>query len=158
MVIKKIGDFAPWSKRADMPFCVCEHYDDTCSCSVKLSRDRAGKLIPMGIPADDNLKSLRCEAHHYMSEIVALGIMRSNDDIYEWLSRREGIQRSQFHMSMFMEGRCQNIILALLETLSRYPEKAKGKVTAYHPVASNVRAFSESDPRAAKILMELEVR
>lgn len=156
MVIKTVGDFAPDSGNASMLLCVCEHYNDTCSCSLKVKKDRNGKLIPNGTPADKNLKSMRCEAHYYMDAIIRYQIYNSYDDIYDFLSRQENVQRNQLHMSLLREGRCRSVILDLLNLISMYPVKVRGRVNPYYSTQKGVKSISETDPTAKELLEKVK--
>lgn len=156
MVLRKVGDFAPESINAETLLCVCEHYDDTCTCSLKVRKDENGKLIPCGTPADKNLKSMRCEAHYYMDAILRYNIYDTTEDIYNHLSRIENIQRNHLHMSLLREGRCRNVILDLLKLLSAHPDKVRGRVHPYHAVLPGVKSVSESDSTARELLIKIE--
>lgn len=158
MVIKAVGDFAPDSQNADMLLCICEHYNDTCTCYLKVKENRSGKLIPNGVPADKNLKSMRCEAHYYMDAVIRYQIYDNYNDIYDFLSRQENVQKNQLHMSLLREGRCRNIIVDLLKLISMYPDKVKGRVNPYHSIQEGVRSISETDPAAKKLLEKIKKR
>jgi hypothetical protein len=152
MVIKYIGDLDPESYRANKLICVCEHYDDTCTCSVKVEKSWDGKMYPLGVPADSNLKSMRCEAHHYFAYLEKLDIM---NDSYLWLSTKLGISRDECHYSMFREARCQMAIKATLEVLGNHKDKTQGKVFPYRATLEGIKPYTESDQEAKELLLTL---
>ena len=155
MIMKTIGDYDPTSERASDLFCVCENYNTTCTCSLKVKMDSDGKKIPMGLPADNNLKSLRCEAHYYINAVVRYGIFERISEVYEYLSGKENIQKDYLHMSMLQEGRCRSIILYLLQILAAYPDKVNGRLFPFISNFKGVNSFTTTDLEAKKLIEKI---
>lgn len=153
MIVKKIGDLDPLSPKADQLICVCEHYYDTCTCSVKVKMKK-GKMLMLGVPADENLKSLRTEAHYYLDYLVDFNILQKND-AYQWLANNIGILDGQMHFSMLREERCRNAIRLIIEVLSRNTDKIEKNIQPYQPKSHNVTAYSESDEYVRTLLKDM---
>lgn len=156
MVIRKIGDYSPDSINAEKLLCVCEHYNKTCTCSLKVKENQNGKLIPKSIPADKNLKSMRCEAHYYMDAILRYYIYDTMEDIYNHLSKIENIDRNLLHISMMREGRCREVILDLLKLLAAHPDKVRGRVNPYYSTFPGIKSISEKDAAAKELLVKIK--
>lgn len=156
MILKKIGDYAPTSIHADDLLYVCEKYDDTCSCSLKVKRANNGALLPKSTPADNNLKSMRCEAHFYMDAILRYNIFKNRDEVYNHLSGIENMKKNHFHISMMREGRCREVIVDMLRLLAAHPGKVRGRVHPYHSEFKGVISISDKDATAKELLEKIE--
>ena len=137
MVIRKIGDYSPDSINAEKLLCVCEHYNKTCTCSLKVKENQNGKLIPKSIPADKNLKSMRCEAHYYMDAILRYYIYDTMEDIYNHLSKIENIDRNLLH-------------------IAAHPDKVRGRVNPYYSTFPGIKSISEKDAAAKELLVKIK--
>jgi len=151
MVTKKISELDPGSPRGNQFIRVCEHYGDTCTCSVKLYDN----LKPKGIPADIKLKLLRCEVHFYIDCLLKLGLFDCRDDVYKWLSFVLDIERTKCHFLMLREDGCQKAITQAVKKLASQPERTKGKFWAYCSPDERYIPYSQREEELNKMLAEL---
>ncbi len=68
-----------------------------------------GTIIPMGTPADGDLRNLRIRAHRRFDEVWRTGIM-TRENSYRWMADAFGIPLRDAHIAMFGEYRCRELI------------------------------------------------
>lgn len=84
---------------------VCKNYP---SCDAYV-RAHLGSNLPMGIPANWQLRRLRNEAHHYFDQLYKSGYM-TRKDAYTWLASTLGLPESEAHIGYFGEHYCHIVI------------------------------------------------
>lgn len=94
---------------------VCKNYPQ-CDTYV---RTHPGTTIPVGTPANRELRALRNEAHHYFDQLYHRGIM-SKQEAYRWLASLLQAPLSQAHIGYLGEYYCREVIRESQELLRRY--------------------------------------
>lgn len=84
---------------------VCKNYPQ-CDTYV---RTCPGTAIPMGMPANGELRALRIEAHRSFDQLYLRGIM-SKQDAYLWLADLLQLPLSQAHISFLGEYYCRKVM------------------------------------------------
>ena len=74
--------------------------------------------MPMGIPADGNLRNLRIQAHRKFDRIWKCGIM-TRENAYRWFADSLGLSLRDAHIGMCGEYRCRELIKLCDEVLAR---------------------------------------
>lgn len=102
---------------------VCKHYPE-CDTYV---RTYPGTGVPMGMPANRELRALRIEAHKYFDQLYLSGIM-SKKEAYLWLADLLQVPLSQAHISFLGEYYCRKVMQEsqkVLETASPHRKEAE---------------------------------
>lgn len=94
---------------------VCRQYP---KCDTYV-RTHPGTTIPVGTPANRELRLLRNEAHKYFDRLYLSGMM-SKQDAYRWLANQLQAPMSQAHIGYLSEYYCKQVIKASQELLLRY--------------------------------------
>ena len=100
---------------------VCKHYPE---CDTYM-RTYPGTGIPMGMPANRELRALRIEAHRYFDQLYLGGIM-SKKDAYLWLAELLQVPLSQAHISFLGEYYCRKVMEESKKLLEGYSFRRKG--------------------------------
>ena len=77
-----------------------------CDAYVAAHRDT---LLPMGTPADRNLRRKRMEAHSELNRLIDSSLM-TRKQAYRWLQTQFGLPEPEAHIAKFSELRCQKVI------------------------------------------------
>lgn len=86
---------------------VCKDYPQ-CDTYV---RTHPGTSVPVGTPANRELRALRNEAHRYFDQLYRSGMM-SKQDAYLWLADFLQVPLSQAHIGYLGEYYCKQVIAA----------------------------------------------
>ena len=89
-----------------------------------------GKLTPVAIPGNKQLRNLRAEAHYYFDKISELGIL-SRTDSYKWLSERLELKYVHSHIGEFSEYQCIQTIEEAVKILQVNKDKSSSKLKPY---------------------------
>jgi rRNA maturation protein Nop10 len=145
------GDHA---KQQIKPVMVCEN--NTCTCYLNLKTDWTGKLLPVGIPADENLRILRTEAHHYLNYFMQAAGM-DYKAAYQTISDITGLPVSMCHISMMDEVQCRRLTAEILKYIVRMgqinPQKLRktGNLTAFY----SYKGYTFSNAEAQNMVKEI---
>ena len=93
---------------------VCKQYP---KCDTYV-RTHPGTTIPVGTPANRELRLLRNEAHKHFDRLYLSGMM-SKQDAYRWLANQLQAPMSQAHIGYLSEYYCKQVIQASREFLQR---------------------------------------
>ena len=93
---------------------VCKQYP---KCDTYV-RTHPGTTIPVGTPANRELRLLRNEAHKHFDRLYLSGMM-SKQDAYRWLANQLQAPMSQAHIGYLSEYYCKQVIQASRELLQR---------------------------------------
>ena len=74
--------------------------------------------MPMGIPADGNLRNLRIQAHRKFDRIKKCGLM-TRENACRWFADSLGLSLRDAHIGMCGEYRCRELIKLCDEVLAR---------------------------------------
>ena len=97
---------------------VCARYP-ACDAYVAAHSDT---LLPMGTPADRNLRRKRMEAHSELNRLIDSSLM-TRKQAYRWIQVQLGLPEPEAHIAKFSELRCQKVI-ELCRALSRAQTRA----------------------------------
>ena len=75
-----------------------------------------GNLVPMGMPANSELRRKRQEAHLVFDQLWKSGIFTRND-AYHWMADLFLIRREEAHIGNFNMDRCDRLIKQSVEVL-----------------------------------------
>lgn len=95
---------------------VCKNYPQ-CDTYV---RTHPGTTIPVGTPANRELRALRNEAHHYFDQLYRSGFM-SKQEAYLWLAGLLQVPLSQAHIGYLGDYYCREVIRESKKLLQRGP-------------------------------------
>lgn len=112
---------------------VCKNYP-RCDSYVRV---KPGTNIPMGTPANKELRVLRTKAHYYFDQMHTLGIM-SKKEAYQWLADLFCCPLSEAHIGMMGEYYCQQVI-----------NESKRVLEAYHRKCASSQKKKEEEVRAS---------
>lgn len=84
---------------------VCNHYP---ACNTYV-RTQPGTTIPLGTPANGELRNLRIRAHREFDKLWHQGLM-SRETAYRWLADFFGIQMKDAHIGKCGEYQCKALI------------------------------------------------
>ena len=148
------GEKSDSSERQINPVMVCDNDDCTCYLNLRINWD--GKLFPVGIPADEGLRILRTESHHYL-EYFQKATGMDMGAAYHTISDIMGLPVSMCHISMLNEVQCRRLTAELLKYIIRMgrlnPEKLKktGQLIPFH----SSRGYTSSSMEAQNIVKEV---
>lgn len=111
---------------------VCAHYPQ-CDAYV---RTHPGTTIPVGTPANRELRALRNEAHHHFDQLYRSGLM-SKQDAYLWLASLLQAPLSQAHIGYLGEYYCTQVIKESRKLLER---KARKSATRFRSIEGGAAA------------------
>ena len=94
---------------------VCKDYPQ-CDTYV---RTHPGTSVPVGTPANRELRALRNEAHRYFDQLYRSGMM-NKQDAYLWLADFLQVPLSQAHIGYLGEYYCKQVIAASQELLKNW--------------------------------------
>ncbi len=97
---------------------VCKNYPQ-CDTYV---RTHPGTTIPVGTPANRELRALRNEAHHYFDQLYRSGFM-SKQEAYLWLASLLQVPLSQAHIGYLGDYYCREVIRESKKLLQRGPAR-----------------------------------
>lgn len=95
---------------------VCKNYPQ-CDTYV---RTHPGTTIPVGTPANRELRALRNEAHHYFDQLYRSGFM-SKQEAYLWLASLLQVPLSHAHIGYLGDYYCREVIRESKKLLQRGP-------------------------------------
>ena len=99
---------------------VCRNYP-SCDTYVRVQQ---GTNLPLGTPANGNLRYLRHCAHKSFDSLWNQGFM-SRDAAYRWMSDFLGVRMQDAHIGKFGTYQCQTVI-AKCDELSRHRKEMVG--------------------------------
>ena len=141
-------------KQQIKPVMVCEN--NTCTCYLNLKTDWTGKLLPVGIPADENLRILRTETHHYLNYFMQAAGM-DYKAAYQTISDITGLPVSMCHISVMDEVQCRRLTAEILKYIVRMgqinPQKLRktGNLTAFY----SSKGYTFSNAEAQNMVKEI---
>lgn len=94
---------------------VCKNYPE-CNTYV---RTQPGTAIPLGTPANCELRALRIQAHRHFDALHKKGYM-TKQDAYIWLASILQAPQSQAHIGCLSEYACKFVIAESKQMLQRY--------------------------------------
>jgi ssDNA-binding Zn-finger/Zn-ribbon topoisomerase 1 len=93
---------------------VCSHYPE---CNTYVGT-HAGTLVPLGIPANGDLRNLRIRAHKVFDQIWKSGIM-TRDQAYRWMADVFCLKLKDAHIGCYSEYQCNELIRKCEGVLAR---------------------------------------
>ncbi len=87
-----------------------------------------GTIKPLGTLADRELRKWRSLAHRQFDPLWKLGVFKTRNAAYKWLSKAMKLPLRNTHIAMFNIRQCQRVI-ALVESFARGQQRIKTKVT-----------------------------
>lgn len=106
-VVRRYGRdlFGSAAKNPGALYYVCSRYP---SCDAYVSAHKKGGL-PMGTPADANLRRKRVLAHQAFNRLWEDGLM-TKKQAYRWLQCALGLPEDQAHIACFSHYQCDRVI------------------------------------------------
>lgn len=120
LIYKRYEDVFPYYDTREQKqnmLCMCENYPD-CDAYVMFSSEDSDN-VPVGIPANHEVRRLRWITHNYFDLLWKTGIMPNRSVAYKWLSKKVHTSNEYCHIRCFNERLCVDTIIESTQFLSK---------------------------------------